>query len=60
MQLVSKAKEGLTIPEQLPSSLLPFKTRHLSIPSSVNNFDSKVIFKGSKLVFNLIQLKILI
>ena len=33
LQLVNKAKEGATIPEQLPPSLLPFKIRHSSISS---------------------------
>ena len=41
MQLVTKAKEGVVIPEQLPSSLLPFKTRHSSILTA-NNSESKV------------------
>ena len=40
MQLVTKAKEGIIIPEQLPSSLLPFKTRHSSGLNS--NVESKV------------------
>jgi hypothetical protein len=41
MQLVAKAKEGVIIPEQLPSSLLPSKTRH-SIGLN-NNVESKVL-----------------
>ena len=40
MQLVAKAKEGVVIPEQLPSSMLPFKTRHSSVLN--NNTESKV------------------
>ncbi|CAF0879616.1 unnamed protein product [Brachionus calyciflorus] len=34
MQLVQKAKDGFTIPDQLPPSLLPFKIRHSSISNS--------------------------
>lgn len=34
LQLVTKAKEGLTIPDSLPPSLLPFKIRHSSINGS--------------------------
>lgn len=33
LQLINKAKEGSTIPEQLPPSLLPFKVRHSSLPT---------------------------
>lgn len=41
MQLVAKAKEGLTIPEQLPPSLLPFKKSQTAAPFSLPT-DSKV------------------
>jgi hypothetical protein len=34
MQLMTKAKEGLQIPDILPPSLLPFKVRHTPIMSS--------------------------
>ena len=34
MQLISKSKEGSTIPDQLPPSLLPFKVRHTNSSSS--------------------------
>ena len=34
MQLISKAKEGATIPDQLTPSLLPFKIRHTSNAST--------------------------
>jgi epidermal growth factor receptor substrate 15 len=33
LQLINKAKEGNTIPDQLPPSLLPFKVRHSSLPT---------------------------
>ena len=52
MQLVTKAKEGVHIPDLLPPSLLPFKVRHAPItisnasPGSTSsipypNFESK-------------------
>jgi hypothetical protein len=47
MQLVSKAKEGANIPEQLPSSLLPFKTRPSTIPNN-NHTESKVRIQNIK------------
>jgi epidermal growth factor receptor substrate 15 len=38
LQLINKAKEGQTIPDQLPPSLLPFKVRHSSIPNIGNAY----------------------
>lgn len=35
-QLIQKAKDGMTIPDQLPPSLLPFKIRHSPSSSGVN------------------------
>ena len=36
LQLISKAKEGVQMPDQLPPSLLPFKVRHSSIPTTTS------------------------
>lgn len=38
MQLVSKAKEGATVPEHLPPSLLPFKVGHSTMPTVTGAF----------------------
>ena len=52
MQLINKAKEGVSIPDQLPPSLLPFKVRHSSIPNMSLGFMVSTNLNGSLLGAN--------
>lgn len=40
MQLVTKAKEGIVLPDQLPPSLLPFKVRSSNLNSPLSSMSS--------------------